>query len=284
MRKSKWTSIFGATYILCIPLFAWIYTEIPNGFYQTTIKVENTYTEHAKDIASNFCSAIAQVPPSQKGGQTSQITNSRTFSVPGYTFSLPDMKCSNLRIEKDDRLQFAMNVTLHKAAAPCPQVVVKECYDAIVFPFIVTLGPFEIETGAPELLAFDPPVFGIFHPISFTTLALPYISPSDPKESLTQELVKVLFLGSGGVPAVLLDGAFDKELAGFIKESNGFTSNTTDNCLRMLYFSAVTITTIGYGDIVPITPGARMAVTFEAIFGAVFIGLFFGSMAPRGLQ
>jgi hypothetical protein len=285
MRRSNWTYVFGAAYIFCIPLFGWIYTLIPDGFYQTTIKVENSYTEHAKTIADRFCSAIARIPPLQKSGQGSQVPQPRTsYGVFGYTFSLPDMKCSNLRIEKDDRLQFAMNVKLHKTTPPCPQAIAKECHDVIVFPFIVTLAPFEIKTGASELLAFDPPVVGIFHPISFTTLALPYISPSDPKDTLSQELVNLLFVGSGGVPAVLLDGAFDEELVGFIKESNGFTSNTADNCLRMLYFSAVTITTIGYGDILPITPSARLAVTFEAIFGAIFIGLFFGSLAPRGPQ
>jgi Ion channel len=282
MRKNKSTFWYGAAYLICIPLFALIYSKIPGGFYQSTIKIENSYTEHARNIAGRFCSAIAQLPPPPKGGQDSHAPQPKTFKVSGYTFSLPDMKCNNLRIEKDDRLEFAMNVTLHKTSSPCPQVLVKECYDSVAFPFIVTLGPFDIKTGASELLAFEPPVVGIFHPISFKTLALPYDSPSESNESLTRELVKVLFLGFGGVPAILLDGDFDKELADFLWESSGFTSSTGDNGLRMLYFSAVTITTIGYGDIVPIKPCARIAVTCEAILGALLIGLFFSSMAPRG--
>lgn len=41
-----------------------------------------------------------------------------------------------------------------------------------------------------------------------------------------------------------------------------------------LYFSIATITTVGYGDIVPITPWARSAVMLEAICG-VFITIVF---------
>ena len=42
----------------------------------------------------------------------------------------------------------------------------------------------------------------------------------------------------------------------------------------MFYLSAATITTLGYGDIVPITTTARMWVAVEAILGVVTIGLF----------
>ncbi len=48
---------------------------------------------------------------------------------------------------------------------------------------------------------------------------------------------------------------------------------------RMLYFSAVTITTLGFGDIAPLTNRARMLVAFESIFGIIIIGLFVSSLA-----
>lgn len=48
---------------------------------------------------------------------------------------------------------------------------------------------------------------------------------------------------------------------------------------RMLYLSAVTVTTVGYGDIVPLTDIARFAVSFEAIAGIVLIGLFLNALA-----
>lgn len=51
--------------------------------------------------------------------------------------------------------------------------------------------------------------------------------------------------------------------------------------LRMLYFSAVTISTIGYGDIMPIDDTLRMIVSFEAILGIIFIGLFINALGNK---
>lgn len=50
---------------------------------------------------------------------------------------------------------------------------------------------------------------------------------------------------------------------------------------RMVYFSAVTITTLGYGDIAPISATSRLLVTLESVLGIVLIGLFLNSLAPK---
>ena len=46
---------------------------------------------------------------------------------------------------------------------------------------------------------------------------------------------------------------------------------------RMFYFSAITIATVGYGDIVPVDDNLRILVGLEAILGIIFIGLFINS-------
>jgi Ion channel len=48
---------------------------------------------------------------------------------------------------------------------------------------------------------------------------------------------------------------------------------------RMLYFSAIVITTVGFGVIVPITSLARTAVGHEAIVGIILAGLFLNAIA-----
>jgi voltage-gated potassium channel Kch len=40
-----------------------------------------------------------------------------------------------------------------------------------------------------------------------------------------------------------------------------------------LYFSFVTLTTLGYGDIVPATPLARMLTVLEAATGVLYIAI-----------
>ncbi len=39
----------------------------------------------------------------------------------------------------------------------------------------------------------------------------------------------------------------------------------------MLYFSFSTLTTLGYGDIVPVSPLARMLTSVEAITGQLYL-------------
>ncbi len=40
-----------------------------------------------------------------------------------------------------------------------------------------------------------------------------------------------------------------------------------------LYFSYTTLTTLGYGDIIPVTPVARSLATLEAIFGPLYLAI-----------
>ena len=50
--------------------------------------------------------------------------------------------------------------------------------------------------------------------------------------------------------------------------------NVGSDWKRMAYFSSVVITTLGLGDIVPLSNGARTAVALEAAIGIVLFGLF----------
>ena len=43
---------------------------------------------------------------------------------------------------------------------------------------------------------------------------------------------------------------------------------------ELIYFSFVTLTTLGYGDIVPTTPQARAVADAEAILGQLYIAIF----------
>ena len=40
-----------------------------------------------------------------------------------------------------------------------------------------------------------------------------------------------------------------------------------------LYFSMVTLTTLGYGDIVPLSPVARMVASLESAAGVLYIAI-----------
>jgi hypothetical protein len=69
------------------------------------------------------------------------------------------------------------------------------------------------------------------------------------------------------------------QIIAFSLTSKGFPTQSSGSYARMMYFSAVTITTLGYGDIVPITTWARLIVALESVLGIVLIGLFLNSLA-----
>lgn len=57
--------------------------------------------------------------------------------------------------------------------------------------------------------------------------------------------------------------------------------NIISDLISSIYFSAVTITTLGYGDITPFNTPTRLLVIFEASFGVVLAGLFLNSLAHK---
>ena len=73
-------------------------------------------------------------------------------------------------------------------------------------------------------------------------------------------LVAVLFAIAYGVLAALSDGAFT--VAGAERPDAGWGG--------FLYFSLVTLTTVGYGDITAVHPMARSLATLEALVGQLY--------------
>ena len=54
--------------------------------------------------------------------------------------------------------------------------------------------------------------------------------------------------------------------------------------IQSIYFSVITITTLGYGDISPVTETARILSAIEALSGIILIGLFLNSLAHRRME
>lgn len=76
-----------------------------------------------------------------------------------------------------------------------------------------------------------------------------------------------------------VDDAFASAAYRYAKASDGLSGYSTRSYWRMLYFSAITATTVGYGDVVPIRGKSRLLSGLEAVLGIVLIGLFLNSLA-----
>jgi hypothetical protein len=51
-------------------------------------------------------------------------------------------------------------------------------------------------------------------------------------------------------------------------------ADDTRGFATLLYFSFTTLTTLGYGDIVPVSPSARLLTSFEAVAGQLYVAIF----------
>ncbi len=83
------------------------------------------------------------------------------------------------------------------------------------------------------------------------------------------------------VPTVAVASPFMELKQRYEKGIQGDPSQLSGACGRMFYLSAVVLTTLGLGDIAPVTPGSRFCVAFEAIAGITLAGLFLNALAFR---
>ena len=138
-------------------------------------------------------------------------------------------------------------------------------------------------------------------------LTLGWISVSAVTPTLiTIELIYALFFGSatllilrgilrtprvtmdtvrGGICVYLLLGYFWAVLYGMVEtiDADAFSSSllVDNSATKMIYYSFVTLTTLGFGDIVPISPMASTLTILEALVGqlypTIFIALLVGN-------
>lgn len=90
------------------------------------------------------------------------------------------------------------------------------------------------------------------------------------------------------VAVYLLFGFCGAILAAVIKffEPTAFSlnSNYSSQFHQLLYFSFITITSTGYGDILPITPLARSHAIFLALFGQLYLTVIIGILIGKYLS
>ncbi|MEO0794481.1 MAG: potassium channel family protein [Verrucomicrobiota bacterium] len=101
----------------------------------------------------------------------------------------------------------------------------------------------------------------------------------------------------GGIAVYLLMGVnwavvfafIEMAQPGSIQISNGFDQNGVSTPVDFLYFSFVTLTTLGYGDIVPVSNSARIVAIMTALSGVLYVAVFIGrlvglTIAEKGVE
>ena len=103
--------------------------------------------------------------------------------------------------------------------------------------------------------------------------------------ALEEELYQNIFKSYG--ESVILDEAIvfseyaSRQIDDFISGIKGNPGAVSGSFWRMLYFSSVVITTVGFGDILPLSRLARGLVAAEALLGIMVGGFFLNAVAHR---
>jgi Ion channel len=251
-RRSR---LFAVFYLVLIPTYAALYTNLPYHFYHTTILHEQSIQSDAERLAVDLQDAIIS--------NFQAYYHSLTVTRDSSTIDISSVRVLHVSI-KADQLHFYIYSTETRS-----------------HPSWMSSSGASLVSLAHSI---DSP-----HDDGTQMFWLRSHEPKDPNRHLDLRDICPFRQGytGGGFAAntdlpygfIVLPFTVRQRIDAFRAASAGFPSAASGSFPRMLYFSAITITTVGYGDILPITPLARALVASEAVIGVVLIGLFLNALA-----
>jgi hypothetical protein len=246
--------LFLAAYVLLIPLFAGLYWglgQLPTQqFYAPYAKFEPTALADVSAVEASLRQAMVRsfrshVTPTSDWALSAEDIHASHLSIEGeiatFTVSLVATRYENGEIRTRVGGPQA-TVRIDK------QRLIEGAGDQRLVCHLVA-----VPSVSPEMAPFTFDLRALFRAPDAAILA-DTVCWSAAQEYRFERLVA----GSGGDPS-LLSGFFG----------------------RMVYFSATTLTTTGFGDIVPLSPAARWATGLEAVSGGLLAGLFLNAIAWR---
>lgn len=242
---------WGLAYLSLIPGCASVYDLLPKidpsqfHFYHSTSQYEKSLYKDASVVISDLQSSISDGFKNKHSSQS--------IVVNGWNISINDLVIRGIKTESDDKILVEFRW----------QKLEKNTPDGKIGSYGVRL------KAVIPVLGSDSSIVGsgiICKPLEFDSNSI--LMGNNERIDITK-----LFPYT-----ICLSEQENLRLKGFWRSARGFPTDTSDSFLRMLYFSAITATTVGYGDIYPISNTARMVVTFETVAGVVLIGLFLNAL------
>ena len=264
---------YALIYLLCIPSFAFIYYELPGHFYHSTLSSERSLTTEYEDIRRDLSVLMSKqrekVNPSPDNHIWPPVIEGRPHYWAAYV-----NRIENLSIE-DDSISFILRGNYYAAGVEGKKYndAFYEKQDIRDFSIPARLSlwgrirEYNGEAYGSESLTLDLPseIQHLFpdreSQLTFIAALFPEVVFQKPDFGLR-------------VPEKLLN-----RIRTYSDVKQGTDSTSSGRFVRMLYLSASTITTLGFGDIVPMTTPSRILVSVEAILGIVLIGLFLNALS-----
>jgi hypothetical protein len=253
--------VYLILYLTAMPVFALLYAFMaPHGFYAPYARYEPSAQEDRAQLASSLEAAL-QHSFSARSGQD--------FVIGNWKLDTSSLRVDDIKSSDGTQLSFRVRMSA---------VGIGEWEGARQFGWGIVVTVQERPTSA------------VFHgPNAIITYRFPDVDVSrysGPFKEDSTRLFEVVF-GQGekeiGIlaPALALNWQEESHLQRYLRGIKGDASSVSGHFSRMIYLSAVVITTLGLGDIIPITGRARVLVAAEAVTGIAFAGLFLNALAYR---
>jgi hypothetical protein len=250
---------YAITYLACIPAFAWFYSFISTDFYHETAK-------HERSVANDLNAIQEGIERAFNHQIAVQYENSQVVSN-GWVLSGNKVGIGSLGL-KDGVFSCSVTVIVERKKGHSPErlkgTLATMTFDPFSLPMIKDNGKYETVMKSVNIRLDG---FADFNP---------YVMLANPRAGFTGTPPEIHFLP--------ISTQLDRQILAYSQAANGFPAHSSGTNWRMFYLSAATTTTLGYGDILPVTDRARMAVSLEAILGIVIIGYYLASLAtsPNG--
>ncbi|WP_434352938.1 potassium channel family protein [Psychrobacter sp. HD31] len=233
---------WGLSYFITILIFAVVYKMNSTGFYHTTSQFEKNLNEDAIEILNSIESSLVTV------------TNFSPANYDGWTLLKDEFEVHSLR-HFDNNIGFTVLTVFEK--------------DNAMVSMNVELN-FKLNE---ELITCTEK--NECYSTHFLQTTRPIFDKENNFEALTPQALSYY----GDIHWFKTPLTLDKKIKGYVAAKKGFPSEASGSFNRMLYLSVVTITTLGYGDIVPISGLNRFLVGLESIIGLIIVGLFLNSLS-----
>ncbi len=255
--------IYVGLYLAAIPAFAAAYYSLPNDLYGPYVRFEYNAWSDSYNIGIMIQNIIRQT--------LIKRLQQPPLLVDDYEIQQPEsVYVQRLTAIDDSKIKFDVYAMVWDKA--------KKGNIQIPIPVIIDWASRVIATAGSE---------GKLISRNFRYVELDSTGrvPSD-LETLTRSVFKQLFHSSESVfsdelPLIELSNDEEFKISTFFDGLSGNVTSVSGSYWRMFYFSTMVLTTVGFGDIVPMTPLARAVVTGEAILGVIIIGLFLNAIAFR---
>lgn len=264
MNFLRRTSTYGWLYIVSIFVFAGIYTSVDAGFVQANVRLEPAVQRLRYDIFENV---------------------QEHFVVRWMAFDSDDEFFVEFVPNRSERFE-TQGENQKPWSVSCEVVV----FPPSKLPVTPSVTPKDyVESGT---LTVETRLHGHPHDIESSVLCAREfffrVGLSDPS-SLAKPLAPFSEIGRvTGRTAFRINAntsVFFRDFVLLYSQKEGVIPRSSKNYVRFLYFSVVTATTLGFGDIVPINDRARALVVTQVLVSVFAIGMFLngiaGSHSPR---